>query len=182
MQKVFYQHLIQFLIALAVGTLAGDALLHLLPHAFLAQMSRFDHHSHEGEHHHDHEQHDAAVWLGLVALVSMIGFFVFEKIVNIVGDMRERRDDDRKLRVVREGHVVSDKARGETVCMNKYSDYCASELEDLDLEERDGMMVKESATTNTLVENGVSKSDSKDAFRWGEISLTALQAIQLRKK
>ena len=95
----------------------------------------------------------------------MIGFFVFEKIVNIVGDMRERRDDDRKLRVVREGHVVSDKARGETVCMNKYSDYCASELEDLDLEERDGMMVKESATTNTLVENGVSKSDSKDAFR-----------------
>ena len=36
MQRVFYQHLIQFLIALAVGTLAGDALLHLLPHAFLA--------------------------------------------------------------------------------------------------------------------------------------------------
>ena len=36
MQRVFYQHLIQFLIALAVGTLAGDALLHLLPHAFMA--------------------------------------------------------------------------------------------------------------------------------------------------
>ena len=26
-QKVFYQHLIQFLVALAIGTLAGDALL-----------------------------------------------------------------------------------------------------------------------------------------------------------
>ena len=48
LQKAFYQHLIQFLIALAVGTLAGDALLHLLPHALLAGV--VGHHSHsEGE-------------------------------------------------------------------------------------------------------------------------------------
>lgn len=32
MQKVFYQQLIQFLVALAIGTLTGDALIHLLPH------------------------------------------------------------------------------------------------------------------------------------------------------
>lgn len=32
MQRCFYQHLIQFLVALAVGSLTGDALLHLLPH------------------------------------------------------------------------------------------------------------------------------------------------------
>ena len=72
----------QFLIALAVGTLAGDALLHLLPHAFLTIILEED-----GEHSHDHRdhhrQHQQAVWLGFVAVMSMIGFFVFEKIVNV---------------------------------------------------------------------------------------------------
>ena len=48
--------------------------------------------------------------------------------------MREKKSDGRKLRVVREGHAVSDKVVGENVCKNKYSSYCAN---DLDIE-RDG--------------------------------------------
>jgi len=156
MQRVLYQHLIQFLIALAVGTLTGDALLHLLPHAFLAKMNE-DPDGHGGHNHssHNHNQHEQAVWLGFVALVSMIGFFVFEKIINVIGEMREKHSDDRKLRVVREGHVVSDKAVGDAVCKNKYSNYCASEVQELD-SERDGMM--QSNTTSTLVESGMNEN------------------------
>ena len=33
--KVIYNHLLQFLVALAIGSLTGDATLHLLPHVRL---------------------------------------------------------------------------------------------------------------------------------------------------
>ena len=74
--------------------------------------------------------------MGFVAMVAMIGFFIFEKCINILGEMKEAkqqinspRDSDKKLKVVREGHMTSDKARGENVCKNKYSSYCAKDLD-----------------------------------------------------
>ncbi|XP_021927254.1 zinc transporter ZIP10-like isoform X4 [Zootermopsis nevadensis] len=44
-QRAFYQQLLHFLVALAVGTMCGDALLHLLPHA-LVPASPADNHDH----------------------------------------------------------------------------------------------------------------------------------------
>jgi len=118
MQKVFYQHLIQFLIALAVGTLVGDALLHLLPHAFITKLGL------------GHEAHESSVWLGLVATVSMVAFFLFEKIVTLLGEWREgRQRQERKVRVVREGHVHSDKTIGEVQCKSKYSKHCINDFD-----------------------------------------------------
>lgn len=137
MQRVFYQHLIQFLIALAVGTLAGDALLHLLPHAFQAGVG---HSGQGGGKHSEHVHHQTTVWQGFVAILALIFFFLFEKLINILGEWRDekaaakRRETptNKKLRVVREGHVASDKAVGERLCKHKYSPYC---MDDFDLEE-----------------------------------------------
>jgi hypothetical protein len=150
MQKIFYQHLIQFLIALAVGTLAGDALLHLLPHALLAGMNGHGHgHGDEGA-----ELHTIAVWKGFVVLAALISFFIFEKVINAVGEWKERRKRRRNRRrissigrgesvaykgagvekgkhvhIVKSGHAPSDKVVGETVCKHKYSSYCVSDVD-----------------------------------------------------
>jgi len=81
MQKVMYQHLIQFLVALAIGTLSGDALLHLYPHALLADLHR---HSDI----HDENFHRESVWKGFAALLALLLFFLFERLINMVGEWR----------------------------------------------------------------------------------------------
>ena len=74
--QVFYQHLIQFLVALAIGTLTGDALLHLFPHALLADMG----------HHENHEAfHQKSVWKGFAAMVALLAFFLSEQLINMIG-------------------------------------------------------------------------------------------------
>ena len=139
MQKIFYQHLLQFLIALAVGTLSGDALLHLLPHALLPGHDE----GHEGHHVDVEDVHNRAIWLGLVAVGAVILFYFFEKFVNIIQEWRSRRktnqskmsEDDKNGKerkppiVVREGHEVSDRVKGESKCIQKYSNYCVSDLD-----------------------------------------------------
>ena len=37
--RTFYNHLLHFLVAVAIATLTGDALLHLLPHVYLKCIS-----------------------------------------------------------------------------------------------------------------------------------------------
>ena len=65
------------------------------------------------------------------------------------GEMREKHNDDRKLKIVREGHEISEKAIGKEVCKNKYSSYCASDLDP----EKD-LMMQSSNTSSSIVENG----------------------------
>ena len=78
MQKVMYQHLIQYLVALAIGTLSGDALLHLYPHALLADLHR---HSDI----HDENFHRESVWKGFAGMCfrELISFLHFKNIYSL---------------------------------------------------------------------------------------------------
>lgn len=83
MQKRYYQQLLQFLVALAVGTLAGDALLHLLPHAMSP--------SNEGHSNGARNEHDECMWKGFTAMVGLMFFFVMERVILFVSKWRKMR-------------------------------------------------------------------------------------------
>ncbi|KAG8332149.1 hypothetical protein J6590_028137 [Homalodisca vitripennis] len=81
LQKSFISQLISFLVALAVGTLLGDAFLHLVPHAL-------ESHSHEG-----HTSHtDSILKTGLMFL-TVVFFFTFESVLNV----RKNSEEDNRV-------------------------------------------------------------------------------------
>lgn len=103
MQRVFYHYVLQLLVGLAVGSLSGDALLHLLPHA----MAGLNHHDHDGVSHHvnDHEiNHDhgnyeetqSHMWRGLVALVGIYAFYLAERLLTRVSSCYRNKHKGRK--------------------------------------------------------------------------------------
>ncbi|KAH8876585.1 Zinc transporter foi isoform 4 [Schistosoma japonicum] len=97
-QKVFYNHVIQYLVALAVGTLTGDAMLHLLPHAISGGQG----HAHEGGTSEEEDGERIAILKGLVALGGVYFFFMAEKILSLTSEHRaekklEKEDRERAL-------------------------------------------------------------------------------------
>jgi len=86
------QHFLKILLSFASGGLLGDAFLHLIPHAILAQGGD-DHEDHGHSHSHGHSHggggedaashaHDLSV--GMWVLVGIITFLVVEKWIRIV--------------------------------------------------------------------------------------------------
>uniref|UniRef100_A0A672J2U7 Zinc transporter ZIP4 n=1 Tax=Salarias fasciatus TaxID=181472 RepID=A0A672J2U7_SALFA len=72
-----FQLCIQFCISLAVGSLSGDALLHLVPVALGL-------HSHEGEHSHSHDEVPDYVYKMLVAVAAVYLFYLMEMIFCLI--------------------------------------------------------------------------------------------------
>lgn len=111
--------------ALAVGSLFGDALLHLLPHALKVGLGL------------NHDQVEAfekmAAWKGLFVLGSFVVFFLLERLINMAGEWKERQkrkeEEPKKVHVIRSGHKTSDKAVGERQCKHKYSSYCVTDVD-----------------------------------------------------
>ncbi|KAK7092500.1 hypothetical protein V1264_008236 [Littorina saxatilis] len=121
MRRLFYKNLLQFLVALAVGALCGDALLHLLPHALSSghgkhekpasrrdHATSYDHDDHKtiSDSDHDHGtaeeeggHDDTSVWKGLVALLGLLFFFLAERVLIIVTSWRAEKKLQRKAQL-----------------------------------------------------------------------------------
>ncbi|XP_015917731.1 zinc transporter foi [Parasteatoda tepidariorum] len=101
MQKWFYHTLLQFLVGLAVGSLSGDGLLHLMPHAFLDSQVR---HDHKGSHdHHDQlvslkHMEEKSVFRGLAALSGIFLFFIAERLLGAVTTYRKQKRESKLSR------------------------------------------------------------------------------------
>ncbi|KAK3607820.1 hypothetical protein CHS0354_031320 [Potamilus streckersoni] len=86
--KNLYRVLMATFVGLAVGTLTGDALIHLLPEVFGA-------HDHEDEqHHHGNKGRivvEPYIWYGLVACGGIWLFYVFESVMLIARQKRRKQ-------------------------------------------------------------------------------------------
>ncbi|XP_052896968.1 zinc transporter foi [Anopheles moucheti] len=124
MEKHFYHHVIQFLVALAIGTLCGDALLHLLPHAMLSSLDNA------------RAAHDSMMYKGLAAVLGIVFFYFMERFLTVIAEWcktRQKKDKPpSRVRVMRDPESTSLHASsaGEKQCKHKYSSYpyCYDEI------------------------------------------------------
>uniref|UniRef100_A0A8C7XDK1 Zinc transporter ZIP6 n=2 Tax=Oryzias sinensis TaxID=183150 RepID=A0A8C7XDK1_9TELE len=98
MNRVFFKFLLSFLVALAVGTLSGDAFLHLIPHS---QAGHYHHHQEVGlnpePHLHLHEEENLdGVWKGLTALGGVYVMFLIEHFLTLGKMYKEKKQKVQK--------------------------------------------------------------------------------------
>ncbi|XP_066434226.1 zinc transporter ZIP4 [Eleutherodactylus coqui] len=85
-----YEYVIQFFVSLAVGSLTGDAILHLIPQ-FLGLHSHS--HANDHAHHHEEEEDHTHIWKLLAVLGGLYAFFIMEKMFGMLIKDEEHDDD-----------------------------------------------------------------------------------------
>nr|XP_002734971.1 PREDICTED: zinc transporter ZIP12-like [Saccoglossus kowalevskii] len=84
-----YKEVLQFFIALGVGSLAADALIHLMPQAY----GLHSHSSHGSNSHESENEGTDHIWKSVVVMVSVYALFLFEKISTIYMTRLHKIDD-----------------------------------------------------------------------------------------
>ncbi|CAD7002726.1 unnamed protein product [Ceratitis capitata] len=118
MDSRYYKYIIQYFVALAVGTMTGDALLHLLPHSLAGQS----------------EQN--MILKGLACMSGIVFFYMTEHGLTMIAEWRKRiaKSDTKqqsRAKVVRDpDSSVNNSVAGDKVCKSKYSSYpyCYDEI------------------------------------------------------
>lgn len=82
-EKNYYFYVLQFFMALAVGTLAGDALLHLLPHAMRPTSDDMS----------SAEMVEMMMHRGLAALIGIISFCIIERLLKIITSKKNHQNE-----------------------------------------------------------------------------------------
>eukprot|EP01120_Amphizonella_sp_Union-15-10_P004415 TRINITY_DN15048_c0_g1_i1.p1 TRINITY_DN15048_c0_g1~~TRINITY_DN15048_c0_g1_i1.p1 ORF type:complete len:442 (-),score=70.81 TRINITY_DN15048_c0_g1_i1:36-1361(-) len=78
---------LELMVSFAIGAIVGDSILHLIPAVFGV-------HSHGGDDADSHDSHDGDVpsfiWPAVVVCLSILGFFILEKCINLFYWMKEK--------------------------------------------------------------------------------------------
>ncbi|XP_055840634.1 zinc transporter foi [Episyrphus balteatus] len=117
MDSRYYKHIIQYLVSLAVGTMTGDALLHLLPHSLAGQTE------------------SNMVYKGLTCMGGIIFFYITEHGLTMISEWRKGREkkdtQTSRAKVVRDPESsINNSVAGDKLCKSKYSSYpyCYDEI------------------------------------------------------
>ncbi|XP_032323142.1 zinc transporter ZIP6 [Camelus ferus] len=108
MNRVFFKFLLSFLVALAVGTLSGDAFLHLLPHSHAShhhshiheeqamEMKRGPLFSHLSSQNIEESSYFDSTWKGLTALGGLYFMFLVEHVLTLIKQFKDKKKKNQK--------------------------------------------------------------------------------------
>ncbi|MXQ79869.1 hypothetical protein E5288_WYG007018 [Bos mutus] len=95
MNRVFFKFLLSFLVALAVGTLSGDAFLHLLPHVTM-EMKKGPLFSHLSSQNIQENTYFDSTWKGLTALGGLYFMFLVEHVLTLIKQFKDKKKKNQK--------------------------------------------------------------------------------------
>ncbi|PNF42924.1 hypothetical protein B7P43_G11841, partial [Cryptotermes secundus] len=114
-QKTCYQQLLHFLVALAVGCMSGDALLHLLPHALTSRAAGNSH------------DHITPVLRAMVTFIAIVLFFLLEALLHYMNS-KSTQNQKVDLGAQSDPKEQTHLNENEDDCTSMEDDICSSHL------------------------------------------------------